>query len=162
MAILPSNPARTTLWSWWFCGLFVIPLCVNLLAWVPYQILVDRDLQLHGVRVEARITAARDAYTKRGMVREYRYSYVVDGDERGLWLGSTTPLRVGDVESLEYSPMFPWQAHKPITTAPWDQNLAWRLATSFGLACLFGTAWITGLRKAMRDAKDGSPKPSGA
>lgn len=149
-------------WQWWLAGVFVVPLCLNLLVGIPYQILVDRDLQLHGVPVVARITATRDVRTKGGWVREYEHRYRVDGVERVVWLGGSNVATVGGTESLEYSPMFPWRAHRPAPLAPWDQNLFQRLGISFTQAFIFGTAWIAGLRTAMKRGQKNGFSQTGA
>ncbi len=134
-------------------GAVVVPLCIVLVAGMPYQILVDRDIELNGRRVTATALAADDLRTKIGWVRNFRFRYVVDGRDYTTWLGAPAGTTVGRDVELVYAPRFPWHARLPAPMErSWDDNLWGRLGISYGLALVFGTVWLTGLASARRGA----------
>lgn len=155
LSVLFSKTTRKD-WSWPLVGIFVVPLCVNLVLGVPYQILVDRDFQLNAVPISARIVAARDVYTKQGWTKEYEHRYFANGKRRSVWLGQPKGVKVGDIVEIVCAPTFPWRAQRVVEKEPWNHNLWWRLSVSWTLALLLGSVWLSGVFRFGRgSANDG-------
>ena len=136
-------------------GLLVLVAVGQLWIGVPWSIWCERDLQLHGRRVQATATAERWITTKRdGPVRQLRMEYTVDGTAYHRWL-ALGALRVGDTELLHYPPVSPRRAvRRPAGgwSLSWDHGLVSRLLTCCLLGLVFAGVWLALWRDSGRRA----------
>lgn len=148
-----SHPTASPqpLWPLCFIGAFVIPLCLSLMIGVPYQILLDRDISLHGKIITATAIDDADMKTKSGWVRNVNFQYNVNGRDYTQWLGASFDTKTGATAELIYSPLFPWYARYPAPiTHAWNENMWSRLAISYALAITFGGVWLTGFYSTLK------------
>jgi hypothetical protein len=116
-------------------------LAVFSLIGFPIRVVLERDIQNNGVRVDGAVAEYRLTHGKRGLkIHNYRVRYEAESQSFSTWIyRADADRKPGDSVSLYYAPLFPRYA-KPgrLHGDPWDDNLVVRsLAHLFiGGVCL--------------------------
>ena len=145
-------------------GLFLpVLLMVSSLVNFPVSVILERDLELHGVRADGTVEPHKMTHGKRNLkIHNHRVRYAAGDKEYRAWITKAAhDLKPGDAVTVYYSPLFPRHAGPDRFMGDrWDDRLALRAMARLFIVAASAVMAVGFYRRYLRKAKKGrAPGP---